>query len=194
MGRVPDWVAATAGVEAIERLDARGPNVSQANRYEPSPQGAVTGLLRRMDLDWSRYTFVDLGSGKGRALWEAAAWPFREVVGVEFAAELHAAAEALLRSARPGTFQARSVRSVHGDATTWEPPAGPWVIYLFNPFSASVLARALDRVLRDAQPEDDAWLLYLYPDHASVVIRDWRWELRGGEENSLVWELPAGRA
>jgi hypothetical protein len=65
---------------------------------------------------------------------------------------------------------------------------------LFNPFSASVLARALDRVLRDARPEDDAWLLYLYPDHASVVIRDWRWELRGGEENSLVWELPAGRA
>src|SRR6185436_7767539 len=38
------------------------------------------------------YTFVDLGSGMGRAVLVASEFPFRRIVGVEIAAELHAIA------------------------------------------------------------------------------------------------------
>jgi tRNA G46 methylase TrmB len=33
---------------------------------------------------YSQYTFIDVGSGKGRVLFVAAEYPFRKVIGVEF--------------------------------------------------------------------------------------------------------------
>jgi hypothetical protein len=47
-------------------------------------------LLRALPIeDCSLYTFVDMGSGKGRMLLLAAEYPFRQIQGVEFAVELH---------------------------------------------------------------------------------------------------------
>lgn len=47
-------------------------------------------ILDRLPLDFEEYTFIDLGSGKGRALLIASEYPFRAVVGVELSPKLHA--------------------------------------------------------------------------------------------------------
>src|ERR1700754_2580229 len=51
-------------------------------------------IFEALNLDWQRFTFVDLGSGKGRALLLASRFPFRRIVGVEIAPELSRVAAA----------------------------------------------------------------------------------------------------
>ena len=110
---------------------------------------------------------------------------------MELSPTLHAAAVALLAAAPRGTFRAGSVRSVCGDVTTWTPPPGPWVVYLFNPFSASVLARALEALLAARGARDPTWVLYRNPEHAAVIDRDARWTWLGRVEDVAIYEAPA---
>ena len=45
--------------------------------------------MQAAPLEYSRFTFVDYGSGKGKAMFLAAEYPFKRIVGVEFAPALH---------------------------------------------------------------------------------------------------------
>ena len=47
------------------------------------------------------FAFVDMGSGKGRALLVASELPFAKIVGVELSQELHQIAEENVRRYRP---------------------------------------------------------------------------------------------
>ena len=57
--------------------------------YQPTSPKIATAILSRLELDYPQYTFIDFGSGKGRVLLIASGFPFKAVIGVEFAEELH---------------------------------------------------------------------------------------------------------
>ena len=57
-------------------------------RYEAITPEAFHGLLASIDLGDHDLTFIDLGSGKGRAVLLASLYPFRRLIGVEFSPEL----------------------------------------------------------------------------------------------------------
>ena len=48
----------------------------------------MRAMLEQLHLDLQRFRFVDLGSGKGRALMLAFDYPFHEIIGVELSPEL----------------------------------------------------------------------------------------------------------
>src|SRR3984957_17090364 len=54
----------------------------------------MRAMLEQLHLDFQRFRFVDLGSGKGRALLLASDYPFREIIGVELSPELDQIARA----------------------------------------------------------------------------------------------------
>jgi len=60
--------------------------------YKPSGIAFVRAALGRLDIAHAQYSFVDLGSGKGRALLLASHLPFRRIIGVEFSPKLTAIA------------------------------------------------------------------------------------------------------
>jgi len=45
--------------------------------------------MQAMPIDLSKFTFIDLGAGKGRALLMASDYLFQKIIGVEFMPELH---------------------------------------------------------------------------------------------------------
>ena len=51
--------------------------------YEPSRPSVVEAALDALDVDPAEFTFVDVGSGKGRVLILAAQRAFRDVLGIE---------------------------------------------------------------------------------------------------------------
>lgn len=114
--------------------------------------------LRELALDPGRFTFIDIGCGKGRALLVASELPFPRLTGVEFSPELCAIARANL--ARLPAAGART-EIVHGDATTFTLPEGPLLLFLYDSFHADVLPRflsSLEAQLRSAPRE--VWVLY----------------------------------
>ena len=92
------------------------------------------------------FTFIDLGSGKGRVLLMASDYPFKRIIGVEFMPELHRAAEENVTGYFNDRQRCRQIETICMDARDFQFPDGPLVVYLFNPFSESTFAQVLENL------------------------------------------------
>ena len=122
--------------------------------------------------DYSQYTFIDMGSGKGRVLFVAAEYPFRKVMGVEFSKELHEEAVANLKQYNYRGRRCADIEPVLADAREFEFPEDNLVIYLFNPFGEEVTGRMLENLERSLERHPrHVIVVMLWPEHSDVVER-----------------------
>jgi hypothetical protein len=163
----------TGGYRDIRSLDVITlPAARYAGRYEPSSAGLVCSELKKLQTDLARFTFIDFGSGKGRALLIAAGFPFKEVVGVEFSRELHEIAERNIARIPPEYSRAGALRSIHGNAATFELPKSDLVCYFYNPFGPPVITAVADRLA--AHHHDYGYriiIIYVDPRHREAFER-----------------------
>jgi SAM-dependent methyltransferase len=133
-------------------------------------------------------TFVDIGAGKGKACFYAAA-AFERVIGVEFSGDLVAAARENLR--RSGL---RNVEFICADAAAYELPAAPALVFLFNPFDRVVLGSFLARNIARMQAQGS--LVAYANDRERQVLQQWGFEcvLRDPRRCISLWQPPSGAA
>lgn len=152
----------------------------------------IGALVQQTNLDFPQFTFVDLGSGKGRALLMASDYPFRRIVGVELLPALHQIAEQNLAQYQRDSQKCFSVESICADATNSPLPEGPLVVYLFNPFPESGLRRAIANLVsaleRNRRP---AYVLYHNPQLEGVLVETGRLTKIAGTHQYSI--LAAGR-
>ena len=125
-------------VEDAAAVDAHG--------YQAVLRQPFAELIRASGVVPSGHAFIDLGSGKGRALLFALDAGFREVLGVELSSALADVARRNLCSYRGGRFADAAASVVTGDATEFEIPATPAVVFLFNPFGEAPTRAVADRI------------------------------------------------
>jgi SAM-dependent methyltransferase len=146
----------TCGRISAKDLPVDTTSRENGNEYAPVPQKSFRAMLESVPVDFREYTFIDYGSGKGRALLLAAEQPFRQVVGVEYSEPLARIADANISSYQNGVLRCRSIEALFMDATLFEPPSGPCLFWLFSPFHGKVLRRVLKRIetsyVRDPRP------------------------------------------
>jgi len=138
--------------------------------YQPTEPSLFQEMIQSLTIDKSQYTFLDLGSGKGRTLLMASKYPFRRVLGVELLPELDQIAQENIRQVKSDQRKCGTVESVCQDARVFEFPEEALLIYLFNPFLESGLARVvgnLEQSLR-ASPRP-VIILYHNPLLANVL-------------------------
>jgi hypothetical protein len=114
--------------------------------YVAVPVLALGAMDRVLPRELRDFVFVDLGSGKGRVLVYASARPFRRIVGVEFAGELHEIAAANVDTGRHPRRRCADIEVVHRDAVAFDIPDEPCVFFLFNPFERYVLDQVVDNI------------------------------------------------
>ncbi len=116
------------------------------------------------------YTFIDIGSGKGRVLMLASEHPFREVIGIESNLPLANVARRNLARWLRTPRACPHLRVLDGDALTLPIPDGAVVLFFFNAFERELTKRLLDRVAMTAAtrigPID---LIYIHPDFDELV-------------------------
>src|SRR5262245_28867400 len=66
----------TAGVLRLESLTAPAETRRLAHRYQPSDPDTLRQTIAALPIDYEEFAFVDIGSGKGRALLVASEFPF----------------------------------------------------------------------------------------------------------------------
>jgi SAM-dependent methyltransferase len=125
-----------------------------------------------------RYTFLDVGAGKGRALLTAAQHPVLEATGIELNPALAAIARQNIRlfEAHPESHALAPLSLLEGDALEAPLPDSPTVAFLFHPFEAPMVRRFLARVQQHyAVPTGTPSrfdLLYVNSEHAAVIERE----------------------
>jgi SAM-dependent methyltransferase len=120
--------------------------------YQPTEPSLFREMMASLAIEFEAFTFIDLGSGKGRTLLMASEYPFRRIVGVEVLPELHEVAQENLARYKSESQKCLTLEAVCGDATDFLFPVEPLVLYLFNPLPESGLRRVLanlDRSLSD---------------------------------------------
>ncbi len=143
-----------------KRVDTTSATVSFRTRllgtfhslYQATEPDVFHRMMAALPIEFQQFTFIDLGSGKGRTLLMASDYPFAKIVGVELFPELHKIAEENIRGYHSDSRKCFDVNSLAMNAVDFEFPARPMVLYLFNPFPLAILERVmmnLERSLLD---------------------------------------------
>jgi hypothetical protein len=153
VGHVAEWTGdhryhidtrtSLRGYESLAALKTIG-DKGDAIPYTPTPFATIKSVLAHLPQDVSNYTFVDYGSGRGRMILLASVRKFRKVIGIEFAETLHHAAELNIQRFRGR--RSSPVKSLLCRAEEFEIPGGPCILYLFNPFEATIMNRVAHQV------------------------------------------------
>src|SRR5688572_12944191 len=158
------WRTDTTRTVTLEALSSEGDDVPGLWRYWPTLPETFVRVLGDVDVHHEHYTFVDLGSGKGRVVLMASEWPFHSIVGVELCPSLHRAAERNLASCRTDLQRCRAVQLICCDAAAYRWPAEPVVAYMFQPFPAETMRATLQNLRVSAATHGtDAVVVYLNP-------------------------------
>ena len=157
----------------IRHLETSAPGAQYANHYEGAAIPLVHRILRQLRTDLRRFTFIDLGSGKGRVLLVAAQYSFKSVIGVEFSKTLHDIAQCnISHFVEQGLTKTRPT-SINMDAGEFD--FGQFtdkIVFCNNPFAASFMLRVLDNLQRSVvNTGNDVILIYLTPIHPAVKDR-----------------------
>jgi SAM-dependent methyltransferase len=120
--------------------------------------------------DLSEYTFIDVGSGKGRMLFVAAEYPFRKVAGVEFSKDLHEQALTNIGTYKHRRQRCGDIESILANAATFEFPDEKLVIYMFNPFGPEIMREMLANLERSLEKSPrHVVVVMLWPERADMV-------------------------
>lgn len=151
-------------VAAMRDVDAE--LASHAVHYEASTLPKFERAMRVLAIEYSRYTFVDYGSGKGRVLLLAARYPFHRVIGVEMSAALNAVAAANIETYERRNRLSSSIELVSGDARDFAVPEGDLIAYFYNPFGEPVMRAVWDRLRESFRLKPRSlFVVYVNPLH-----------------------------
>jgi hypothetical protein len=154
------------------RVDTTGATVGWRDRllglfhspYQPTEPALFHEMLASLQIDFREFTFIDVGSGKGRVLLMASDYPFRRVLGIELLPELNRVAQENIRKYKSDAQRCFKVESVCANASSFIFPAEPTVIYLFNPLPESGLVKMLRNLERsEGRHSIPMYLIYHNP-------------------------------
>jgi SAM-dependent methyltransferase len=165
------------------RVDTTSATVSWRDRllgllnspYQPTDPALFHEMLASLNIDFRDFTFIDIGSGKGRTLLMASDYPFRRIVGVDLLPELHRVAQENIGKYKSDSQQCFVLESICIDAREFAFPPEPTVLYLFNPLPEPGLVQVLanlERSLR-AHPRP-LFVIYHSPILEHVLVEN-RW-------------------
>lgn len=136
------------GVETRKPLDRFDLDVDESKRvhswsYEACSYPRFRRVMKMLLIEPEQFTFIDIGSGKGRQLIAAALYGFPKVIGVEYSPCLHKAAQRNVATfiQRQGSKSSISLENV--DATQYNIPSEACLLFMANPFKEPIVRKFL---------------------------------------------------
>src|SRR5262249_15070439 len=111
--------------------------------YVATTASVIYEILTSLALPPDTFAFVDMGSGKGRALLVASEFAFAKIVGIELTPQLHRIAQENVRRYSPSSQQCKAFELQCMDVVDYKYGNEPLVLFLFDPFGRETLQRVV---------------------------------------------------
>jgi hypothetical protein len=163
----------TGGLIAAEDLldGQRRKNIHNTGFYATAPS-YFQQAFARLEIDFERFTFVDLGAGKGRILLLASNYAFQRVLGVEFIPDLHATANRNISLYQPAARRCQDVECILSDVRDFVFPNVPLVIFMWHPFVGPVFEQVMANLEASLRSDPrEVYVVYLKPQFEHLVQR-----------------------
>jgi len=96
--------------------------------------------------------------------------PYRRIVGVEFSPELHAVAQRNVKRLGSGSQKCFRIEPILCEATRYNFPPEPTVLYMFNPFGAEVMGRLVENLQASLNKYPrPVLIIYHYPVQRALI-------------------------
>ena len=166
-----DQVYGTDTARRIPRteIETDSENIVHCVNYGASKAMPFLKLMRRLQLPRDG-VFVDLGSGKGRAVMLAAKYGFKKVIGIEFSGALCRTARENLARFTDKCPTRSEIEIIESDVTKYPLRDDETVFFMLDPFNAPVLAQVLENIRLSVERRPRAiWLIYSVPREQHIV-------------------------
>jgi SAM-dependent methyltransferase len=131
----------TGDIEPPEAIYGYGLEAGSFPNMASQPSVVRCALQQLGDL--RDHAFIDIGCGKGRPMIVATEFPFRQVIGYDFAVRLVDVANRNAQIVARRFPRRVPMRAYVADALEFDFPPGKLVVYLFNPFGLKTMTRLL---------------------------------------------------
>jgi SAM-dependent methyltransferase len=155
--------------------------------YQPTEPALFHEMMAALNIAFEAFTFIDLGSGKGRTLLMASEYPFHRIVGVELLPELHRVASNNLENYRSELQKCKQLEARCENAVQFCFPAEPTVLYLFNPLSPTNLAQVVRNMERSLEENPrPLFVIYHNPLLEEVLAQSTHFRKNGGTQQYSI--------
>lgn len=161
----------TGGIVTRKALSTLMPCTGDTPGYRGVRPDVLMRCLEQLPLHTRDFSFVDCGSGKGRAMLIASMFPFKRLFGVEYCAEFNSIARQNWRKFRPRSHRlCPDAEFITGDAGTFAFPSEPFVLFLYNPFGPTVMTQILTNLRGSlAMQPRRMYCVYVRPDQSDML-------------------------
>ncbi len=173
----------TFGAHAPAELSIEADSKMGGHLYQPSSSVIFERAMNALPYNFSDKVFLDIGSGKGRALILAAEAGFRKAIGIEYANELNDIAYTNIEKVK-SKFPKTEFVLQEGDALQYDITEEVDVIYFFNPFDEDAVRGLMLKVKPAFERKKPIYLVYVHPVHCNVleevlgdptsVVKNWK--------------------
>ncbi len=158
----------TSGVIDLGELNINSSQLEFGNRYQAINEAYFNEIMRCVPIRHEDAVFIDVGSGKGRALLLASRMPFKRIIGIELSSELSDVAVRNFNSFRCDQQLCTNLESHAVDATTYQIPSDPLVVFMNNPFEEPVMRPFLTNLCRHTAGRSQPFYLV----YVNAILRD----------------------
>jgi len=147
----------------IESARMKKSDSKEHYHYQGASYRVLFKIFDYLKKEYNDYFFCDIGCGKGRVLYLATRFGYKNVCGIELDEDLLKVAETNLQRAKAAEL---TIRLVHTNALAFNFPNEKSIYFLFNPFNEDVLKQVVDKIL--AQSSAQTIFVYMNPIHRAV--------------------------
>ncbi len=169
----------TFGAQAPDELSIEADSKMGGHLYQPTSSVIFEKAMNALPFNFDDKVFLDIGSGKGRALILAAEAGFKKVIGIEYASELNDVAYVNVETVK-SKFPSTEFELHEGDALRFDIDKEVDVIYLFNPFDEETISKLAVRLKPVFEQDKKVYLVYVHPIHYSAF------EEKFGQPSSII--------
>ena len=170
--RGPKYNINTIKPVSLEALSIAEGDISKSSPYEALNYYILETLLENFRKLFPREkSIIDIGSGKGRVMVAAAHYGFKNIIGVDFAKELCAAAERNINKIKT-QFPDTTFNIYCKDILNYAINADDKVFFLFNPFNKEVMEKFLEKIDRSVKEHRRTiYFIYANPQQKEILIQ-----------------------
>lgn len=156
----------TTGYDNLRHLEKQGIDIDHSTIYMPAGYYMLETLLGEIAQLPHNKHFLDIGCGKGRAMYVAAHFGCTHLTGIDLSKKFCDETEALLKQL---PFKNIHVSVQHADAFYYRIPKDIEVIFLFNPFDEVIMSGVVENIIisQEEHPRN-VYVIYMNPQHKEL--------------------------
>lgn len=158
----------TTGYDNLHHLVKKGIDIDHSTIYMPAGYYMLEKLLGEAAQLPHNTHFLDIGCGKGRAMFVAAHYKFTHISGIDISKKFCDYTEHLMKQL---PFKNVHTSVLHADAFYYRIPKDIQVIFLFNPFDEVIMSGVVENILISLEQRPrDLYIIYMNPQQKELFL------------------------